>query len=411
MRHVFVVFITLILLGCKEEEKSPKSLKTGTYRATLKVQDDKELPFLFKVESPTQLKIFNAEEVIEVDEVDYRNDSIFIKAPVFEGYIAGAIDEKGTIKGDFIKESLDRVVPFTAEHDMDVRFPKSDDTPTMVNIEGVWEAVFSEGVEGDEYIAKGIFEQVDHFVYGTFRTTTGDYRYLEGIIDGNILKLSTFDGAHAFYFEAKVEGDDLINGTFYSGNHWKEPFTAKRNADYELPAADSLTFLKDGYDAIAFSFPNEKGEMVSLSDARFNDKVVVVQIMGTWCPNCLDESKYYVDYYKQSKARGDDFEFIALAFEYAKTEDIAFSRIQRLKEKIGISYPVLLAQYGSSDKAKAQEKLPMLNHVLSYPTSIFIDKTGKVRKIHTGFNGPATGEKYTEFKAEFEGFVKQLLEE
>ena len=100
-----------------------------------------------------------------------------------------------------------------------------------------------------------------------------------------------------------------------------------------------------------------------------------------------------------------------MAFEYAKTEKIAFNKIKRLQEKIGINYPILLAQYGSSDKRKAQEKLPMLNHVLSYPTSIFIDKEGKVRKIHTGFNGPATGENFVEFKKEFKAFIKELLEE
>ena len=131
--------------------------------------------------------------------------------------------------------------------------------------------------------------------------------------------------------------------------------------------------------------------------------------MGTWCPNCLDESKYYSEFYKNNKT--DDLEFIALAFEYDKDKETAFSRIDRLQSKLGIEYPVLLAQYGTSDKAKAQEKLPMLNHVLSYPTSIFIDKKGRARKIHTGFNGPATGDKYTEFKAEFESFVSELLSE
>jgi thiol-disulfide isomerase/thioredoxin len=149
--------------------------------------------------------------------------------------------------------------------------------------------------------------------------------------------------------------------------------------------------------------------MVSLDDEQFKNKVVVVQIMGTWCPNCLDESKYYSEYYKNNKNK--DIEFIALAFEYAKTKEKAFNSIGRLKDRVGIEYPILLAQHGSSDKAKAQEKLPMLNHVLSYPTSIFIDKEGKVRKIHTGFNGPATGEKYIEFKKEFEGFIDELLAE
>jgi hypothetical protein len=102
---------------------------------------------------------------------------------------------------------------------------------------------------------------------------------------------------------------------------------------------------------------------------------------------------------------------VALAFEYAKTEAEAFESITRLKNEVGINYPILLAQYGSSSKLKAEEKLPMLNHVLSYPTTIFIDKKGKVRKIHTGFNGPATGEKYSDFKVEFNDFINELLAE
>ena len=410
MRYLYLFVLALIIVACKEKEAEPITLKKGTYRAVLEVQHSKELPFLFAVESPDKLKIFNADEVIEVDEIEYRNDSVFIKAPVFEGYIAAKIEADDNLTGSFIKESLDRVVPFNAEYNNDVRFAENKIQGATQNVDGIWEVVFSEGIEGDEYIAKGIFEQVDHFVFGTFRTTTGDYRYLEGIVDGNVLKLSTFDGAHAFYFEANVDGD-VMEGSFYSGNHWKEPFIAKRNPDYELPKADTLTYLNEGYDSIEFSFPNAEGEMISLSDDRFKDKVVVVQIMGTWCPNCLDESKYYANYYEESKARGDDFEIIALAFEYAKTEAIAFDRIKRLQDKINIKYPILLAQYGTSDKAKAQEKLPMLNHVLSYPTSIFIDKKGKVGKIHTGFNCPATGEKYTEFKEEFESFVAELLTE
>ena len=209
-------------------------------------------------------------------------------------------------------------------------------------------------------------------------------------------------------FTAEVNGDTM-NGVFYSGNHWQEPFIGKRNETYELPDAYDLTFLKEGYDALEFTFPDANGDMVSLADDRYKNKVVIVQIMGTWCPNCLDESKYYSEYYNTRSYK--DVEFVALAFEYAKTETDAFKSIGRLKDDIGISYPVLLAQYGTSDKVKAQEKLPMLNHVLSYPTTIYMDKKGNVRKIHTGFNGPATGDKYTEFKAEFKSFVEMLVNE
>lgn len=132
--------------------------------------------------------------------------------------------------------------------------------------------------------------------------------------------------------------------------------------------------------------------------------------MGTWCPNCLDESKFYVNYLKENS--NSNVKVIGLAFEVAKTKEAAFKRMKRLKDRIGIEYPLLLADFGNiADKAMAQSKLPMLNHILSYPTTIFLDKKGTVRKIHTGFNGPATGKKYDEFKIEFNQFMNLLINE
>ncbi len=403
MKYFITAIVILLMFSCKQEKANNK-LELGTYRAVLHVSESETLPFNFEVVSEVSLKIFNAEEVINVDDIEYKNDSVYIKMPVFEGFIEAKIRDS-KLTGNFIKTSLNRIVPFAAEK-KESRFDVS--TNPKHDISGNWETVFSPDSEDNRYIAKGIFKQNGSKVTGTFRTTTGDYRYLEGVVDGNQLKLSTFDGAHAFLFIATVT-DSTLNGVFYSGNHWEEPFVAERNENYELPDANNLTFLKEGYDKVEFSFPNANGDMVSLEDERFKNKVVLLQIMGTWCPNCLDESKYYTDFYKKNKAKG--VEIVALAFEYAKTEAGAFNSINRLKEKIDIEYPILLAQYGSSSKVKAQEKLPMLNHVLSYPTTIFIDKMGVVRKIHTGFNGPATGEKYTEFKTEFKAFVGELLNE
>ncbi len=404
---ILLLIITTIFSSCKKDKKNKDAeFKSGPWRATLQVQDNKFLPFLMEVMEDQTLQIFNAEETIDINEVWIEGDSVKIKFPVFEGYIAARFIDSVTISGSFIKESLDRAVPFEAKFGEQDRFdilskPKHD-------ITGSWETIFSNDKDADRYIAKGIFTQNGNIVTGTFRTTTGDYRYLEGVINKDQLQLSTFDGAHAFLFTAKIKGNTM-NGHFYSGNHWKEPFIAKRNENYELPSEDSLTFLKKGYKALEFSFPDSKGNQVSLQDKKFKNKVVVLQIMGTWCPNCMDETKYYVEYYNNHKNK--NVEFVALAFEYAKTKEKAFSSIDRLQNKLKVEYPILLAQYGTSDKEKAQEKLPMLNHVLSYPTTIIIDKKGQVRKIHTGFNGPATGQKYIDFKKNFDSFIKQLLKE
>ena len=397
----------MVLISSCDNSKPPV-LSEGIWLGELEVQDNEILPFNFALKKNDSgqlfIKIHNAAEVIKVEEVTLKNDSIVIKTPVFEGYIAGKFTET-SIHGKFIKESLDRIVPFKAIFGKEERF--STKNKPQANVSGIWEAEFSPNTT-DSYLGKGIFKQNGNKVTGTFRTTTGDYRYLDGIMDGDIMKVSAFDGAHAFLFTAKVT-DTSLAGIFYSGNHSQEPFIAKRNESFELPNADSLTFLKKGYDKLAFSFPDMKGTLISLDDARFKNKAVIVQIMGTWCPNCLDETKFLVNYLKENKKL--DLEVVALAFEYAKTEERAFKSINRLKTAIGVEYPILLAQFGTSNKSKAQEKLPMLNHVLSYPTTIFIDKKGVVRKIHTGFNGPATGDKYEVFKEEFDDFVKALAKE
>tara|TARA_R110002153_G_scaffold30587_7_gene93843 strand:- start:568 stop:1800 length:1233 start_codon:yes stop_codon:yes gene_type:complete len=403
---IAVLTIFMLIVGCKEKNQN-SNLKEGIWRVELDVMDNQVLPFNLKVNKEVNgiytMQIINAEEVIVIDEIVIHGDSIILQTPVFEGYLAGTFTDT-EIKGQFIKESLDRIVPFTAIYGIEERF----DSETKIankDVSGIWETYFSPDSD-EEYVGKGIFLQEDNRVTGTFRTTTGDYRYLDGVMDGDSLKLSAFDGAHAFLFTAKVTDSSMI-GIFYSGNHFKEPFVSTRNDGYELPDPDSLTFINEGYDKLAFTFPDSDGNMVSLDDDEYQNKVVIVQLMGTWCPNCLDESNFLVDYLKDN----ENLKVIGLAFESAKTEEKAFKGIERLKDRTGLSYPILLAQFGSVDKVEAQQKLPMLNHILSYPTTIFIDKKGEVRKIHTGFNGPATGDKFVEFKKNFNQVVTELLNE
>ncbi|GAB5400061.1 MAG: hypothetical protein Aureis2KO_16460 [Aureisphaera sp.] len=401
LKHFVLPLLATLLFSCSQ---SPETPKLGDWRVALQIQDGKEIPFLIDWQDESRWVIKNAEERIEITDIRIVGDSITIAHPVFEGVFKG-VYTADKVQGSFIKPSLGRMVPFVMNYTKDPRF-ETTQVPTQ-NISGNWEMLFSAHSPEDRYIAKGIFEQDGDKVSGTIRTTTGDYRYLEGIMDGSTLKLSTFDGAHAFLFEGEVK-DSILYGDFYSGNHWKEPFSGSRNDSYELPDENTLTFLKDGYDRFDFSFPDTNGTIVSLSDEQFRGKVVVVQIMGTWCPNCLEETQYYTEYLKKNPS--EDLEFVSLAFEYAPKER-AIRGIEKLKSSVGVPYPILLAQYGSSNKQKANDKLPMLNHVLSYPTTLFIDRKGVVRKIHTGFNGKATGEKYVQFTEEFEAFLTGLLNE
>ena len=101
MKKLALLVLTIVLMSCNE---SPKFLQKGMYRATLKVNDTLNLPFVFEVTSPSTLKIFNADEVIKVDEIQYKNDSVYIKLPVFEGFLVAKILKSKTLRALLLKK-------------------------------------------------------------------------------------------------------------------------------------------------------------------------------------------------------------------------------------------------------------------------------------------------------------------
>jgi thiol-disulfide isomerase/thioredoxin len=256
-------------------------------------------------------------------------------------------------------------------------------------------------------VSVGNFTQNGTAVQGSFLTPTGDYRFLNGSLNGDSLFLSTFDGSNAMLFKAVIEADGTLKGAQWSGVKAYKTWTAKLDTDAKLPDATKLTFLKPGYDKVDFSFPDSEGKTVSLSDPKYKDKVVIIQILGSWCPNCMDETNFLAPWYDKNKDRG--VEIVGLAFERSDKPEVSNPKIKKMISRFGMNYPVLLAGT-NSDEATAKA-LPMLNKVMSYPTTIFIDKKGKVREIHTGFSGPGTGEYYDQFVEEFNGLISKMISE
>ncbi|MFT5373089.1 MAG: thiol-disulfide isomerase/thioredoxin, partial [Lysobacterales bacterium] len=302
------------------------------------------------------------------------------------------------------KRGYEQIMPLEAEPDAGFRFTK--DAQALVDFTGRWEVGFTDD-EGKESIGVGEFDQQGATVSGTFLTPLGDYRYLAGEVDGNVMRLSTFDGAHAFVFTATMLTDGTLVGDFWSGTSWHEAWVASRNFEARLPDAYALTYLKEGFDRLEFSFPDLDGLPVTLDDEQFRNKVVLVNLSGTWCPNCADEMEFLSKVYKEHREQG--LEIVTLLFEHFEDFTLAAQQGKALVAKHDIDFNVLVA--GSSDKDAASKTLPMLNHVLAFPTLIFVDRTGKVRKIHTGFSGPGTGQHYDDFKIAFSQNLEGLLDE
>jgi peroxiredoxin len=347
--------------------------------------------------------LINGEEKILIEDASISGDSIFIPMHIFDADLVASFNEKkmmGYWRKNYVE---DYIIPFTAEKGGTFRFVDQPSSPPS-SIEGRWEVYFKNA--SGEKLAIGQFKQIGHRVSGTFLRPSGDYRFLVGEVDGNHLFMSTFDGEHAYLFTGIIDGAG-IKGDFYSGKTRHDTWRAERNENIELPDQSSLTYLKEGFKTIDFELPNMHGDLVSLKDPKFNNKVVIVQIFGTWCPNCMDETKFLAGWYNQNKERG--VEIVALSFERKDDFQYAKTRIEKLKKRFNVQYEFLFG--GKSDKTYTSQVLPMLNKVVSFPTTIFIDRSGQVRQIHTGFNGPGTGEYYQQFVEDFNLLMDKLLSE
>ncbi|WP_034256868.1 TlpA disulfide reductase family protein [Adhaeribacter aquaticus] len=404
------VFFTLLfcLTNC---QKKDKQLKPGTWRFTLNISNQ-EIPFLMEVEQTKAGKtigyLVNGEERILLEEITIAGDSVTIPLHIFDADLKGHInDQENGIKGKWTRYNLDKpfTINFTAKHDQKFRFSQNP-KPATKDFNGKWQVLFKYS-DGTTEKAIGLFEQKNNYLKGTFLSATGDYRFLDGEVDGDEMKLSTFDGYHAYLFKAKHNSAGELDGKFYFGRDEISLWKGIKNANAQLPSADTLTFFRKGYNKINFKFPDLNGNKVSLTDAKYQGKVIVLQLMGSWCPNCMDETAYLAPFYAKHKNRG--LEIIGLAYEQNDDFEKAKVRLGKLKSRYNIQYDILVA--GTRDKEAASKTLPMLNKVVAFPTTILIDKKGNVMKIHTGFSGPGTGKLYEEFKQDFESTVNQLLAE
>lgn len=434
--YLFCLLGILSLTSCIEVGHEFDGPAPGTWRAVLQLDPDfvtnnkkgeplpekmnmkfpdvnsTQLPFNFEViyneNNTISIEIQNAEEKIVVEDIvigrdrKTAKDTILIDFPIYESSIK-AIYQGNVMAGDWIVHSKDDYrIPFKANYGKPQRFTVNNKTPAA-DLSGKWKVKFIDG--GDPYMAIGEFKQDGNHLSGTFITETGDYRFLEGTVQNKKMYLSCFDGSHAFLFEAKLTDDNSeLRGRFKSGKHYTAFWEATRDDSFTLKDPNTLTFLKDGFDSVDFSFVDTDGQTVSLQDEKYSNRPKIIQIFGTWCPNCRDETEFLLDYLAKHPKPG--FDIIALGFEKYKDSERSINALRTYKEKFNIPYPLLHAGY--YNKKEALKALPMLNAIISYPTMIFLDKDNKVKQIHTGFSGPATSQ-YEAFKEEFESNIKNIL--
>lgn len=405
--HMKKIVFLFILLPFLSFAQSPK---LGFWRAEIATHGG-ALPFQFEINTGTKselwdIKLINGSEKSSLGESYLRKDSLVIPFDLYDSELVFHISQNTEMKGFFVKKRNGNTLfklAVTAKAGIADRFLNLN--PATVNVSGKWMAdFFSDATNHSPGV--GVFEQIGNSVTGTVLRTSGDYRFLQGNVSGDSLMLSYFDGSGLYLIKAKLTGSKL-SGKFTSGLNGERNLVATLDPAAALPDLKKLTFLKPGFDRIDFKLPTTSGEQISLQDARFKNKVVVIELMGSWCPNCLDESRYLAPFYKKYKSKG--VEVLGIAFEYSPDIAVSGPKMNNFQKKIGIDYPLLFA--GTPDEKTIAKVLPMLNQMNGYPTTFIIDKKGIVREIHTGFSGPGTGKYYADWISDFEHTIQSLLAE
>ena len=372
----------LILFGCSTGQK--KSVEHLFYSAVFTLDDSTCVTVLAeKIDGGLVIK--NGEEDVFVKSQGEGCYSV----PVFGGSWTGEWGG-GVWTGDWI-DSL-------RTKDYRVKLEVSP-LENLVPVRG--ELVYS---VWDTSIGKFKLTQKGDSAWATFMTSTGDYRYLAGKIDTitNEFKIQNFDGVHLFYFEGSIRGDSITDGVFKSGIHYNTSWNGVRAENEKVKWSSKQEWGRG--EKVGFEGVNPGGGIEVWSRERLKKsgyKLLVVDVMGTWCPNCMDEARLL----KELSLDYPEMLVVSMSFERLGGDE-ALRRIAEFKESLGISWEILHG--GGAGKSEADSCLAFLGGVKSFPTTAFIPLEGDP-VIHSGFSGPATGGAYEEEVVFFRETIEAFL--
>jgi thiol-disulfide isomerase/thioredoxin len=409
-RFFYIALAIIFLVSCGKKNV----MKLGPWLGVIQIDSkdrSMDLPFNMNYSETDQglpeMLITNANEKITITEITWNGDTVTIKPPVFTSIIKAVLHNDSLI-GKYYPKGIEVGNPykFYAIPGVVDRFPWYTEKATF-DVSGRWKVIENPGTP-DSTVMVGEFTQKDNNrVVGTFLNTTGDYRYLEGKVSGNKFLFSKVDGAQTFIFTADItDANTMENGRFMGSPKWTSKWRAVRNGKIELPGSDELVRVKKGFSTFDFAGIDMAGKKVSSKDKRFKNKVVAVLAGGSWCPNCLDEARLFRELFDKYKERG--FEVVALNFE-DKGYETSKIKMERFISQTGANYTFLYV--APRGKEKRDSVLYPIEGQMAFPTGLFLDRKGKIRKVETGFSGPGTGEHYTKFVKETTKLIELLVSE
>jgi thiol-disulfide isomerase/thioredoxin len=392
---LLVVIIALTFISSCQRKRDINSLP-GIWNGTVYLQNRDEVPVKLelKVEGDKVIGSFlNGEDRVTSTSGSFDGYNLKLKFDFYDAELEAGFARReliGTITRTWHQTKLVRelkiwkggapmIVPAAAEGQ---------------DVSGEWEMKVGEGEQ--QKIWRLLLNQKDARLTGTVLPPSGDWGTMTGSIGYGKIMLSRFDVINARLLRAQLNDKGQLEGMVDLGQgEAPRKIIAERISDTTADPA-LATRVNNPAEPFRFSGIGLDGQTIDHTDPRFKNKAIVMEITGTWCPNCYDEAPLLKDLYARYKDQG--LEVVGLSFEYTGDVKRDLEQVKIFTKKHDIPYLMLLG--GSTENNDVQKKLPQLVNFGAYPTTIFIGREGRVKKIHAGFAGPATGEKHTRLKAE-----------
>jgi len=379
----------------------PSQSLAGLWDAAV-VVNGLEIPFRFEIGgggSAITGSFFNGDEKVTSTGGKFENGTLTLN---FDHYATQL--EAGLVNGRLagVYNRAQGFYPFYAR-----KFTPSNVFPNEVpQIDGLW-TIGNVNSNKGEAAWRFIVRQSGAEVTAAILRVDGDTGALAGTFRNGKFIVSHFSGARPLVLELTPQQD----GTLEIVRNRTEKMVAIKDADAKLKGVAEPTdpsrhsSVKNPTEPFKFAFPDVTGKIVSSSDARFQGKVVIVGIGGSWCPNCHDEAPFLSELYTNYKDKG--LEIVELSFEEEAQKAKGYPRLAAFNKRYGVNYTVLLA----GDQADVAEKVPQIHNLNSFPTTIFIGRDGLVRAVHAGFAGAVSGVFHENAKEEITATVERLLAE
>jgi len=266
--------------------------------------------------------------------------------------------------------------------------------------------VYFEGEDRSEGATVATLWMKGQSLFGTFIAPDGDYGLLAGEPSAGKLQLNRFTGWQAIAITLQPSGKTW-SGNFYFQNDKPRAFMLVPRANLDVAPPPKLqTAARNPAAGIRFEGVSIAGETVRSSDDRFKGTPLIVDIMGTWCHNCIDESPLLNELQRQYGKEG--LQVVGISFEITDDLELAKKNLTLYKDRLGLTYTLLFC--GSIDDANVNSRLrSQLDNFFAYPTTLFIGRDGKVQEIHSGFKGPGTGEEFQSQVREFHELAEKLV--